>query len=441
MLLIFSVLYGVVSLSISASVRTILKEEIQHHVNYVKNQPVFTRYIEEGEWNEIEHADLELNPVFISIYNKDFQLVEQSPNLKEHHLKWQSEQPEFSIFSAPFNEYDLLISQAALVHNDTTVGYIVIGVSTKNQQMVLTYLQLALLLIFPLSVGIIFITARFIAAKSIAPVFNIISTARTITENHLSQRIELPSHEDELHTLTVTINSLLDRLEFQVHKARQFSADASHELRTPLSIIKGTLEILIRKKRTVEEYENKISYTLKQTDRLRQLVEQFLLLARIENHPMEIKKSMLHPEWLIRQSVERYQLFLQEKQIQLIEHYESVPTIYRCQEYLEIIMDNVLSNAIKFVQPHGIIHIGLQKEKNQLIITITDNGIGISAEELHYITHRYYRAENVKTNNIKGSGLGLHIAYQLAQLDGNTLEINSIYGKGTEVRLIMPLEN
>lgn len=147
---------------------------------------------------------------------------------------------------------------------------------------------------------------------------------------------------------------------------------------------------------------------------------------------------MLHPEWLIQQSVERYQLFLQEKQIQLIEHYESVPPIYRCQEYLEIIMDNVLSNAIKFVRPHGIIHIGLQKEKNQLIMTITDNGIGISAEELHYITQRYYRAENVITNKIEGSGLGLHIAYQLAELDGNKLEIKSISGKGTEVKLIMP---
>lgn len=441
MLLIFSVLYAVVSLSISASVRNILKEEIQHHVNYVKKQPVFTRYIEEGEWNEIEHADLELNPVFISIYNKDFQLVEQSPNLKEHHLKWQDGQPEFSIFSVPFNGSDLLISQAVLVHNHITVGYIVIGVSMKNQQMVLTYLQLALWLIFPLSLGIIFLTARFIASKSIAPVFTIISTARTISENHLSQRIELPSHEDELHTLTVTINSLLDRLEFQLQKARQFSADASHELRTPLAVIKGTLEILIRKQRTIEEYENKIGYTLKQADRLSQLVEQFLLLARIENDPMEIKKSNLHPEWLIRQSVERYQVFLKEKQIQLSEDYQPVPTIYRCQEYLEIIMDNLLSNAIKFVNPKGIIRIALQKEENQIVMTITDNGIGISPEELHYITNRYYRAENVKTNNIKGSGLGLHIAYKLAQLDGNRLEIESLPGKGTEVRLIMPFEN
>ncbi|KAF5298818.1 hypothetical protein FQR65_LT19581 [Abscondita terminalis] len=83
-----------------------------------------------------------------------------------------------------------------------------------------------------------------------------------------------------------------------VQKARQFSADASHELRTPLAVIKGTLEILIRKQRTIEEYENKIGYTLKQADRLSQLVEQFLLLARIENDPMEIKKSKPTPKGL-----------------------------------------------------------------------------------------------------------------------------------------------
>ena len=245
-----------------------LEEEINSHVDYVLHEPTLKNFVQPREWEEVEHTDLSLNPVFIAIYDINFKLVENSPNLVQNKLEWNKNQAEQTPFYANYNSIQMLLSQAKLVHHGEVVGYLVVGISTKHNQLALDYLQKALLLIFPISLIIIFLLARFIASQSIEPVFNVIYTAQAISENNLSERIILPKNKDELYQLSTTINSLLDRLEFQIIKAKQFSSDASHELRTPLAVIKGTLEILIRRERTTEEYNEKINYTLKQVNRL-----------------------------------------------------------------------------------------------------------------------------------------------------------------------------
>ena len=266
-------IFFIVNRGINKTMEETLEEEINSHVDYILHEPVLKNFVQPREWEEVEHTDISLNPVFIAIYDKNFKLVENSPNLVQNKLEWHPKQGENTTFYASYDSIKLLLSQSKLIHHGEIVGYIVVGVSTKHNQLALEYLQTALLIIFPISVIIIFLLARFIASKSIKPVFNVIETAQAITENNLTERINLPENKDELYQLSLTINSLLDRLEFQIIKAKQFSADASHELRTPLAIIKGTLEILIRRERSKEEYNEKINYTLKQVDRLYNLVE------------------------------------------------------------------------------------------------------------------------------------------------------------------------
>ena len=98
----------------------------------------------------------------------------------------------------------------------------------------------------------------FFAGRSIKPVTNIIKTSSQITKDNLTTRIELPNNKDELFTLSKTINDLLERMEEAVEREKQFTSDASHELRTPLAVIKGTLEVLVRKPREKQEYEEKL---------------------------------------------------------------------------------------------------------------------------------------------------------------------------------------
>ena len=358
----------------------------------------------------------------------------------QNKLEWHPKQGENTTFYASYDSIKLLLSQSKLIHHGEVVGYIVVGVSTKHNQLALEYLQTALLIIFPISVIIIFLLARFIASKSIKPVFNVIETAQAITENNLTERINLPENKDELYQLSLTINSLLDRLEFQIIKAKQFSADASHELRTPLAIIKGTLEILIRRERSKEEYNEKINYTLKQVDRLYNLVEQFLLISRVENNSLDLKKSIYNIKDQVENSIERFQLLLNEKQISVETAQLQSQIIENYQEFTDIIIDNIISNALKYAHLNGEIKIYSVTEKNVYHLIIEDNGIGMNDEDLKFIQDRYFRIQNESTLHISGSGLGLNIATKLAKLSDATIEIESEQGKGTKVILTLKIE-
>ena len=433
-------IFFIVNRGINKTMEETLEEEINSHVDYILHEPVLKSFVQPREWEEVEHTDISLNPVFIAIYDKNFKLVENSPNLVQNKLEWHPKQGENTTFYASYDSIKLLLSQSKLIHHGEIVGYIVVGVSTKHNQLALEYLQTALLIIFPISVIIIFLLARFIASKSIKPVFNVIETAQAITENNLTERINLPENKDELYQLSLTIKSLLDRLEFQIIKAKQFSADASHELRTPLAIIKGTLEILIRRERSKEEYNEKINYTLKQVDRLYNLVEQFLLISRVENNSLDLKKSIYNIKDQVENSIERFQLLLNEKQISVETAQLQSQIIENYQEFTDIIIDNIISNALKYAHLNGEIKIYSVTEKNVYHLIIEDNGIGMNDEDLKFIQDRYFRIQNESTLHISGSGLGLNIATKLAKLSDATIEIESQQGKGTKVILTLIIE-
>ena len=435
LLLLFISIYWVVNRGITKSMHEILNEEINSHTEYVSQQKPFKNYVEVNEWEEVEHTDISLNPVFIAIYDANFRLVENSPNLVQNKLEWNSRQNDSTPYYKNFKEIELLIRQAKLTNNGKIVGYVVIGVSTKHNELALEYLQIALLILFPISVILVFLIARIIAAKSIQPVFQVIETAQLISENNLSERIPLPENQDELFQLSTTINSLLDRLEFQIIRARQFSADASHELRTPLSIIKGTLEILIRRERTVNEYEEKIDYTLQQVDRLNHLVEQFLMIARIDNKSVTLNKIPLDINEEITSCISRFKTLIQEKNIDLNVVSIESKTIENYKEYIEIILDNILSNAIKYVNLKGKIEITSYIENTTYCIAFKDNGIGMNEEDVNRIKNRFFRAENPIISTTNGYGLGLNIASKLAELANAIIDIESENGKGTTVTL------
>lgn len=417
-----------------------LEEEINSHVDYVLHEPTLKNFVQPREWEEVEHTDLSLNPVFIAIYDINFKLVENSPNLVQNKLEWHNNQSEQTPFYANYNSIQMLLSQAKLVHHGEVVGYLVVGISTKHNQLALDYLQKALLLIFPISLIIIFLLARFIAAKSIKPVFNVIHTAQSISENNLSERIILPRNKDELYQLSTTINSLLDRLEFQIIKAKQFSSDASHELRTPLAVIKGTLEILIRRERTTEEYNEKINYTLKQVNRLYNLVEQFLLLSRVENNSLQLTSSDFDIKNEVLSSIDRFQILLDEKQIEVNTTELSSQNLTNYKEFIEIIIDNILSNAIKYVHLKGEITISSTSENNLYHLIFEDNGIGMSEDDLKFVQDRYFRIQDESMLNVSGYGLGLNIATKLAQLTNAKINITSTQGKGTKIVLTFILK-
>jgi signal transduction histidine kinase len=115
---------------------------------------------------------------------------------------------------------------------------------------------------------------RFLAGKSIQPIQKIIQKTNLISQSNLNERIPVAEPNDEIAQLTRSINDLLARLEQALTREKQFTSDASHELRTPLAVMRGTLEVLIRKPRTSEEYVEKVKLALESIDRMSEMIDQ-----------------------------------------------------------------------------------------------------------------------------------------------------------------------
>ena len=147
----------------------------------------------------------------------------------------------------------------------------------------LNRLKAALFIFLPLAILLVSISGVFLTKKALSPVDNMTNAIRQITSKNLHQTIELPEANDEIKRLAETFNTMLTRLNHAFSSQQQLIQDVSHELKTPLTALKGKQEVALNKKRSPEEYESVLSVNLEEINKMSQLVENLLVLARIEN--------------------------------------------------------------------------------------------------------------------------------------------------------------
>ncbi|MDK2771021.1 MAG: HAMP domain-containing histidine kinase, partial [Flavobacterium sp.] len=306
---------------------------------------------------------------------------------------------------------------------------------------IVSILKNILFITFPIIVVLLYLFARFFAGQSIKPISTIIETSSLITKDNLNTRIPLPENKDELFTLSKNINSLLDRIENAIEREKQFTSDASHELRTPLAVIKGTLEVLIRKPRTSEEYNEKIHYCIKEVDRINNLVDELLLLARFENQKHNIKSEEVYLDALVLDTVSLFSNQLKEKDITIKTDLQQDCILKSDSYLLSIVFNNLISNSIKYSNNEGNIDLSLKAEAHQFLFVIKDNGVGISKEDLDKIFISFYRSNPASHPEIKGTGIGLSIVKRLCDLLKIEIAIDSALEKGTAVTLTFNKSN
>nr|WP_315172841.1 ATP-binding protein [uncultured Flavobacterium sp.] len=432
---VFFVIYKIINFSVNNHINDDIQTEVEKHLEEIEIDRNNTYLIQVDQWRAREHNTVNVNPVFVQFLDINDKLIDKSPNLKGLQLKLYKYQLDNQFIDTYLNKKPIRQIQVPLFDEKKIVGHLFVAMSLDDATMILTNLRNTLYIAFPLILIVLFLIARLIAGRSIKPVTMITETSRRITKDNLKDRIVLPQNKDELYVLSKTINDLLDRIENAVEREKQFTSDASHELRTPLTVLKGTLEVLIRKSRTQAEYEDKIKYSITEVNRLNNLVDQLLLLARFENQKQSLKIEKVYLNALILDILTLYSGKINTKKI-TINHSFSKDYFIESDNYLvSIIISNIISNAIKYSEEQGEISIILSKKEGKTICTISDNGIGIAAEDLDKIFNPFYRSSPTNHPEIKGSGLGLSIVKKIAQLLHTKFEIKSEINHGTIVIL------
>jgi signal transduction histidine kinase len=310
-------------------------------------------------------------------------------------------------------------------------GYLLVATSFEDARELLNNLRNILLLLYPGILISLFLTMRYFAGKSIQPIQKIIAKTNQITQSSLNERVPVLDQEDEIGQLTISINELLNRLELSMIREKQFTSDASHELRTPLSVLRGTLEVLIRKPRTSEEYVTKIRTALSSIDRMSSMIDQLLALARVEKGAISPKDEIE-----ILSFVEEVGEQIQRESGRKIHFHtrESIPLFVTVSEKsLQMIMNNLIQNAIKYSE--GPIDLEVRYENGKPIIFVNDQGQGIGEESINKIFDPFFRDQSAMEKLIPGTGLGLAIVKKLAQESGIDVSVSSELNRGSTFRL------
>lgn len=345
----------------------------------------------------------------------------------------------FTTYTDPASDSAIRIYSQPVYDNNQVVAIVQVAQSLDDMQETLESLLATLLVSVPLLVVIAGVSGYFLAARALAPIDQITSTARRISAEDLSARLNIPVTDDEVGRLTQTLDDMLARLDDSFQRERQFTNDASHELRTPLTAMQAILGMIREKRRAPEEYEQALDDLNDETDRLRTLVENLMRLARGEKRS-DTQYEIINLSTLINDVADSLRPIAEIKNLTLACEPSKGLIILGDSDELIRLFVNLLDNAIKYTERGGIIIAATDDEKD-IVIKVADTGIGIHPEHIPHIFDRFYRIEESRVT--RGAGLGLSIAMEIARAHGGTIEAHSTKGQGTTftVRLSQNVAN
>lgn len=290
-----------------------------------------------------------------------------------------------------------------------------------------------LLILNPFILILSSIGGYFLMNKYLLPIKNILRRIKNITANDLSLRIETNGNNDEIDKLSRAFNDMLERLKNSFQQIARFSSDASHELKTPLTVIRGEIEIALRKERTIEEYKEILMRNLEEVIKIQSTIENLLFLSGSESKTIQDSFETAYLDEIISESIKEIQKIADPKNIQIISLHIEPCEIDANISLLKVAFNNLLKNAVDYSNPNTKILISLHKTASGAIFQVIDEGDGISHNDIEHIFDRFYRADKSRTRKEGGNGLGLSITKTVLDLHNATIHYKSEVGKGTIV--------
>lgn len=277
-----------------------------------------------------------------------------------------------------------------------------------------------------------------IARRGIRPLEEIADAASRIRSTTLNERIDGIGLPAEVASLASSFNEMLDRLEDSFNRLSQFSADIAHELRTPVNNLRGEAEVALGRGRSPEEYREVLGSCLEECGRLSRIIDSLLFVARAENPEAKIERETVNLRIELQKVAEFYDAAAAEQGITLSVEVPPDLTVEADRTLLHRAVGNLVSNALAHTQSGGAIVVGASRTAPEVRIEVSDNGLGISADDLPHIFDRFYRADKSRSSTTRNLGLGLAIVKSIAALHGGSINITSKLGEGTRATLILP---
>lgn len=324
------------------------------------------------------------------------------------------------------------------IYVDDKISYIVrVGISLRTVETALNYLRIILFFLLPITILFTGIMSVFFTNITLKPINQMMDTINLISAGNLKLRIDIPESKDEVQRLADTFNGMLDRLDKAFSSQKRLIEDLSHELKTPLAIIKGEIEVGLKREREHSEYIEILKSNLEESNRIIKIVENLLLISRFENEIIEFNANIINLNTLTNNLINDMRVLADNKNIEIKTFLDKDLFMLGDEKQIKTLLINLIDNSIKYSNNNGVVVIKIMKNSSEIIIEISDNGIGIENYDLPFIFDRYYRSS--KFNKINGFGLGLSIANSIIESHKGKIEVKSEVNKGTTFFITFPL--
>jgi heavy metal sensor kinase len=324
-----------------------------------------------------------------------------------------------------------------VVRSGATVNIVQVAMSLENVEATRASLLFVLLVLAPVALAGSALGGWFLARRALAPVDGMVEAARRIEAEDLTKRLPVPSGGDELGRLAAVVNDMLARLERSFDSGRRFSADAAHELRTPLTILKGEIEVALGSFQAPAEIQQALVSCLEEVDRLNSLVEDLLLMARMEADALNTPPSPVNLAEVVQEAEPALSELAQRAGNTCTVATAPPLWVNGYESLLFRLIFNLAENAIKYTPRGGLIEVTLEGQDGLAALQVKDNGVGIAPDAREHIFDRFYRGDPAREGS--GTGLGLALVRSIVQLHHGQIRVSSEPGSGSCFRVTLSL--
>jgi signal transduction histidine kinase len=327
-----------------------------------------------------------------------------------------------------------LNESARLLASPVGRGVLVVGATEQNNEETLASLRNELLVAGPIALLLASLTGYALAGLSLRQVERMRRRAAQIGTGAPGERLPVPQTHDEIERLGDTLNEMLARLEQALERERAFVADAGHELRTPLALLRTELELALRHGQTVEELRTAVGRSAEETDRLAQLAESLLLIARTERDGFPVRVELLDVAELLGSVANRFAWRAQEAGRPVSVEAPAGLRVSGDRVRLEQALGNLADNALR--HGAGRVTLSAAASDGRLELHVADEGAGFSDAFLPRAFERFARSDEARAPG--GAGLGLSIVAAIARAHDGSAHVANGPAGGADAWLVLP---
>lgn len=418
------------------------RSSMRNFVGPVRVPDSVTEDAEDPVWSAVyEHVLLNSSTYVLQVVNKAGNIVWRSDNLLYDSL------PRFSWFQNRggniqddriLTNYTVQGTRYRLVVLNGDVAEVAAAYPVAEVDATLRRLFALMLYSIPAVIAFSVVVGRFLSGRSLKPVDTITRMAQRITAQRLSERLPVAGSNDEIARLSATFNDMIARLERSFEQVKQFTSDASHELKTPLAILMGELELALRKPLSEESVRATLESCLEEVERLNVVVQGLLEISYSESGQASMDSELCDMSQIVADVCTDMTLMAEQKHIDLRYIINNNLFVVGDKIRLHQVCLNVIENAVKYTGEGGWIKVILEENGGNIMLTVSDNGVGISQDQLPFIYDRFYRVDKARSKSIPGSGLGLSIVRWIVEAHKGTIEASSGEGRGTTFIITIP---